>query len=184
MKTLKAKSTDKDGRDKFYDLKKLREIDEEQGREHLTGTEIDCVIALGVARQMVTDANEGLKRFGRNKGFLAASRTAETKLRRSMETIRDGISSEQLIMVANNINDCDIVISSNPVLGLKQMINVDRVQLAHIITQASRVCSLTCSCTREESKACTLRHAFDVMPGVKKSGAASMGHRRLPLSNV
>lgn len=61
------------------------------------------------------------------------------------------------------------ILSSNPDIDHpKQMINIRRDQLTHVVNQASNVCGLTCSCTREESKYCQLRAAFDSFPGVKK----------------
>lgn len=174
MKTLRATNHDKDKRDKVYDLDALRRQDQEQGREHLTGDEIEAFIAMGVGRQLVFDAGDRLERFAKERGFLRYLKSAEGLLRRCMITARDAMSGEQLVMISNNINDTDIYLSSRPDLDHpKQMINVDSVQLVNIINQASRVCSLTCSCTREESKMCMLRRSFDTMPGIRKIAKAS-----------
>lgn len=167
MKTLRATSRDKDGRDKYYDLQALRALDVEQGRDRLTGSELEAMIALCVARQLLMDVCDHLERFSKKHGAKAMLHCANGMLKKAIATMRDKISGEQLISISNNINDCGIIITSN-YLGVKQMFNVDRDDLYHIINQAAKQCGLECSCTRQESKMCRLRYALDNIPGVKR----------------
>lgn len=166
MKTLRATSHDKKQVDQYYDETILKKLDEEQGRDRLTGSEMDAMIALAVSRQLLDDANEYLERFMKKHGTYHLTTWASRLIRKSIAQMRDKISGTQLISIANNINDCGIIITSND-MGVKQYLNVQRPYLNHIINQATKQCSFECSCTREQSKMCQLRHALDTIPGVK-----------------
>lgn len=168
MKTLKASTGTKQHLDRYYDPEVLKQLDIEQGRRRLTWREVDGVIALLVARQLITDASEALSGMSRDVGAYNGIKSAEGHLKRALGLLRDKISGSQLISIANNVNDCDVSISANPVCGDRQMINIDRQHMQHIVNQACRGCDYTCTCNREESRMCELRRALDCVPGVKK----------------
>lgn len=173
MKVMRAKSSDKDQRDRVYDPVVLARLNQEQGRERLTSTEMEAVIALCAAKNLADDATNELKRLGRNRGFYRMLRGAVGMMKKAERIIGDSMTGEQLITVSNNTADCNIYVSSNSDPTVKQMMNVSADALMDIMNQSLRVCGLTCSCTREESKMCQLRRAYEQIPGVKKLARAN-----------
>lgn len=168
MKTLRSTSIDKVHQDKYYDVEKLRKIDQEQGRRRLNWKEMDGLIAISVACQLMDDAAEALKDISKSVSAYNGIRSAVGMARRALRAIRDKTAGEQLISIANQINDCDITLSARQATEPKQMINVNRTDMQTIINQCCRGCDYTCTANREESKRCPLRYALDNVPSVKK----------------
>lgn len=157
-----------------YDLAELRKQDQEQGRYHLTADEVEAAIKLGLMRNLLDDAVFILERYAKQYKIWHLVRCASGLLKKAMCIVRDTISCEQLIMISNNVNGAECLIVHDENMAPPMTVVVGTKHMAEIINQATRVCALTCTLTRDQSKTCPLRNAFDNVPALKKDARCRM----------
>lgn len=164
MKILRATGRGKPP--KVYDEKILARIDEEQGRRRLNNAEVDMLIAVKVATNLLIQAYEDvLQPFAKYAGADRRLKQAITMLCNANQIMSDKICGAQLITIANNTDDNSISLSSMPTQKPGN-VNIDWASLCHIVNRALETCEMTCTCDLIQSKQCPLRKAYEQVPSV------------------
>ena len=166
MITLRAKASDAPY-DKHYDERKLRQLDVEQNRRRLNADEKDGLYYVAVASMLASNGLAMVDKHATHSGQHRRLTTATSMLHNAMREMSNHVQSEQLITIANNVNNTDVILSSRPVDGC---LNIPYRHMQAIVNQALQTCELLCAADREESKTCPMRKALECVPGMK--GAA------------
>lgn len=166
MITLRAKASNAPY-DKHYDESKLRQLDVEQNRRRLNTDEKDGLYYVAVASMLASNGLAMVDKHATHSGQHRRLTTATSMLHNAMREMSNHVQSEQLITIANNVNNTDVILSSRPVDGC---LNIPYRHMQAITNQALQTCELLCTADREESKTCPMRKALECIPGMK--GAA------------
>lgn len=166
MKTLRACGTYAPY-DKHYDKKRLRELDEEQQRRHISARETEGMIYLAVADLMIASAAVMLRGHIKHSGQQKRMNMLPSMLHNAVRELSNHIESEQLITIANNVNGAEVSLTTYEKPGA---MNIQYQHMQAIVNKALEGCELMCICTREESKRCPVRRALENIPGMR--GAA------------
>lgn len=150
--------------DKMYDEKKLKEINEEQGRIRINSHQVEALIAMSVGRQLIEDAYAELGDLAEYAGAAQRVKQVIPMSRNAVQLMTSKVDAEQMITILNNTRQVQIVLSADPVDG---KINISYRNMAIVVSAALDTCQLSCTCNREESKRCVLRRAYDNVPGMK-----------------
>ena len=145
---------------------RARVIDEEENRIRISGTEMEAQMAMIAAGNLVVKAVPILEALAKHAGELPRLRRAVTDLRKGVIALNRHIAARQMQTIANQMTNASITISPHPV-GASVCIPLE--DLLHICNRATETCSFSCMVSREESKACRLRHALDLVPGCKEA---------------
>ena len=124
------------------------------------------MMAMIAAGNLVTQAVPTLEGLARHAGVLPRLRQSLTNLRKSIIAMNMHIATRQMGAIANQMADSTLTISANAVPA---RVNIPLEDLLHICNRATETCSFSCMVTRDESKACRLRHALDLVPGCKEA---------------
>ena len=147
-------------------------LDQQEGRRRITGTEMDALIMLNVSRVLMHTAMDDLRPFLKEHGYLTRLAPLMGQFDKACKTMTDHVKRKQCKSIEANYNGVTVTVSSLP-MKQPQWTNVEQSVLNRIVNQASRMCAMDCTCTREQSKRCELRRAFDNVPGMKE--AAKVG---------
>lgn len=162
MKILRAAC--KGELDKMYDEKVLARLDEEQGRKRLSSGQVEALISMTVGQQLLRTGYDALRSHAQYAGADRRLNMAIPMAGNAISQLSDKISGEQLITISNNTQGVCITLSADPMDG---QVNVSYKHLARIVASALDTCELSCTMTREESKSCPLRRAYECVPGMK-----------------
>lgn len=162
MKVLRAAV--KGEMDKVYDEKELARLDEEQGRRRLNSGQVEALIALSAGRQLMQDGYESLRDHAKYSGAARRLNMAIPMAYNAIKKMTEKVCGEQIITISNNTRGISITLSADPMDG---QINISYRSMAQIVSAALDTCELSCTCSREESKRCQLRRAYDCVPGMK-----------------
>lgn len=143
-----------------------RMIDEKERRIRISGTEMEAEMAMIAAGNLVTNAVPLLEQLAQHARVLPRLRRALTDLRKGIIGLNTHIAARQMQTIANQMTNASITISPTPVAT---SVNIPLEDLLHICNRATENCGMLCPATREESKACRLRHALDLVPGCKEA---------------
>lgn len=162
MKCLRANNPGE--RDRYYEKAALARLDQEQGRVRVNAAEHQSMLYLITGRWLIEEALQTLRPFCRCAGALGRLAPALKMIENGIQKCTDHICSEQLIAMANNVEGMNVTLSAaNNGAGC---LNVSYDVLNTVCAQALSACDL-CMKTREESKRCHIRRAYDMIPAMK-----------------
>ena len=150
----------------IFSPQQVEAIDREQNRIRISGTEQEAVMALIAAGNMFTQAVPMLEELARHAGVLSRLRRSLTNMRKSIIAMNMHIATRQMGAIASQMADSQITISAN---ASTAYVNIPLEDLLHICNRATETCSFSCMVSRDESKACRLRYALDLVPGCKEA---------------
>ncbi len=158
-----------------YTQAEVDQINAEGNRRHITGAEMEALMGMIAAGNLITQCAKMLSDHAAHIGSQTTLKRLVTQLRNQIVKLNMHVETRQMGAIASQMADAYITISANP---RPAMVNICLDDLLHICNRAMEQCDFCCTCTREQSKACDLRKAFDLVPGARQ--AAKENARRNP----
>ena len=149
-----------------YTQAEVDRINALDNRRHITGTEMEAMMGMIAAGNLMTQCAKMLSGHAAHIGSQAALKRLVTQLRNLIVRLNMHVETRQMGAIASQMADANITISANP---RPAMVNICLDDLLHICNRAMEQCDFCCTCTREQSKACDLRKAFDMVPGARQA---------------
>ena len=157
-----------DGKGKvIYTPEEVEQINREQNRRHLNGAELEAMMALVTAGNILIQTAPVLFDHADHIGKKRQLKGLVTQFRRLMKKLHMAVELRQMGAVCGQLENAKICVSAEPVA---RYVNIRHDTLMHICNRALEMCDMCCTCTREESKQCELRRALELVPGVKEHG--------------
>jgi len=150
----------------IFTPQQVEAIDREENRIRISGSEQEAMMAMIAAGNLFTQAVPMLEALARHAGVLPRLRQSLTIMRKSIIAMNMHIATRQMGAIASQMADSTITISAN---ASAAHVNIPLEDLLHICNRATENCGLMCPATRDESKACHLRAALDLVPGCKEA---------------
>ncbi len=150
----------------IFTPQQVEAIDREENRIRVSGSEQEAMMAMIAAGNLFTQAVPMLEALARHAGVLPRLRQSLTIMRKSIIAMNMHIATRQMGAIASQMADSTITISAN---ASAAHVNIPLEDLLHICNRATETCAFSCMVTRDESKACRLRHALDLVPGCKEA---------------
>ena len=150
----------------IFTPEQVEAIDREENRIRISGSEQEAMMAMIAAGNLFTQAVPMLEALAKHAGVLPRLRQSLTIMRKSIIAMNMHIATRQMGAIASQMADSTITISAN---ASAAHVNIPLEDLLHICNRATENCGLMCPATRDESKACRLRHALDLVPGCKEA---------------
>ena len=147
-----------------YTPEEVAEINRIDNRRRVSGAELSALMGLIAAGNVLVSTAPELYDHAEHIGKLAQLKRLVTTYRHLMVDLNMHLDITQMNTIAGNMANAHISLSSNPV---PPMVNIRLEDLLHICNRAMEQCDLCCTCTRDQSKDCLLRRAFDQVPGCK-----------------
>ena len=163
MKILRA--TSRGELDKWYDEKALKNLDEEQGRRRLCGAEGEALIGFATADNLLDKCMPVLGDLIGESGQKRRASMISPMTRNMLYGLVRKVQANQLITIANNVNNVNITLSAVPTGGY---CNIAWEHMQTICDQALATCQMGCDKSRDESKRCPVRKALDTVPGLRE----------------
>lgn len=135
-----------------------RQLDEDEGRIRIPNSAMEAITVLQACQIMARRCAEALAPTIRKTGKGKMIKAQAGGLRRSVSDIMTKVSAVQCRSLDANTQNQTITVTSSKI---PSMINIDVEDMEHICNRALEMCSFSCDCTREQSKACRLREAFE-----------------------
>lgn len=134
-------------------------------RQRLTGSELDALIRINAASCLLDTAIPDLE------GLIARTGTRMLKpvsahVVKLCQQLAMGVPLTQIKSAEANTANSFVICSADQV---PQYTNIRHEYLKEIVRQASKQCDLECTKSREQSKQCPLRKAFESIPGMKEA---------------
>lgn len=143
----------------YPDTKQGRDqMDRDEGRIRIPNSALEAMVTLQASLALAWKAAESMTPFVKKTGAGKMLKCHIAGMRRSIRDMLCKVSASQNRTLQANTNLVSITVSSSRVPA---MINIDVDDMEHICNRALEMCGLMCTCTREESKDCRLRHAFE-----------------------
>lgn len=143
----------------YPDTKQGRDqMDRDEGRIRIPNSALEAMVTLQASLVVAGKAAESMAPFVKKTGAGKMLKCHIAGMRRSIRDMLCKVSSSQNRTLQANTQLVSITVSSGRVPA---MINIDVEDMEHICNRALETCELMCTCTREESKNCRLRHAFE-----------------------
>ena len=151
----------------IYTPEQVEAINQQQGRRRITGAEMEAMVAMISAGNMMIQAAPVLFDHAAHIGKRAQLKRLVTTMRRLMTKLNMAVEVRQMGAICGQLENAKICVSAEPAA---RYVNIRQEDLLHICNRAMEQCNFLCTCTREESKACKLRKALELVPGVKEQG--------------
>lgn len=143
----------------YPDTKQGRaQMDADEGRIRMPNSGLEAMVTLQAASYAAQRAAETIKPFIRKTGVGKMLKAQVMGMRKSIGEILTKVSCSQNRTLQANNQLVSITVSSGRVPA---MVNIDVEDLTHICNRALEMCAFSCACTREESKECRLRQAYE-----------------------
>lgn len=149
-----------------FSAEDVERINREQNRRRITGPEKEAMMCIIAAGDLLRQCAVVLEDHARHAGKLKHLRSLATQSKTCVVALSMAVECRQLGSLTGQMRGSTITVSANPVPG---MVNIPLEALLHICNRAMEQCGYLCPCTRDESKACELRRALELVPGVKES---------------
>lgn len=149
-----------------YTADEVAEINRIDNRRRASGAELEAMMGAIAAGNILIAVAPMLYDHASHVGKVPQLKRLVTTFRRLMVTLNMHLDITQMNTIVGNMADAHLTVSSNPV---QPYVNIRLEDLLHICNRAMEQCDLCCTCTREQSKDCSLRHAFDQVPGCKQA---------------
>ena len=144
---------------KYPDTRQGREqLDRDEGRVRAPGCVMEAVVTLHAAVTVAENALDSIQPFIRKHVCGRMLKAQVAGLRKSLSEITAKISYGQNRTLQANTQLTSITVTSKPVPGF---VNLDLEDLECLTRRSLEACSMFCRCTREESKYCRLREAYE-----------------------
>lgn len=153
-----------------YTQEEVDHINAVGNRRRVTGTEMEALMGMIAAGNMITQCAAMLTAHAAHVGSAVTMKRLVTQLRNLIVRLNMQVETRQMGAIASQMADANITISANP---RPAMVNICLDDLLHICNRAMEQCDFCCTCTREQSKDCDLRRAFDLVPGAKQAAKDS-----------
>ena len=147
-----------------YTPDEVAEINRIDSRRRVSGAELSAIMGLIAAGNVLVSTAPELYDHAEHIGKQSQLKRLVTTYRHLMVDLNMHLDITQMNTIAGNMANAHISLSSNPV---PPMVNIRLEDLLHICNRAMEQCDLCCTCTRDQSKDCLLRRAFDQVPGCK-----------------
>ena len=149
----------------YPDTKQGRDaMDRDEERVRLSNTQLEALLVLSGFYQVMRDAIVRLKPYAKRTGTGKMLPAAVGMIGKMLSDMLRKVSAHQLRTLKANTNQVSVSISSGKVPA---MVNIDLEDLQHIANRALETCEMVCTASREESKTCRLRRAFEQVPGAR-----------------
>ena len=143
----------------YPDTKQGREqMDRDEGRIRIPNSAMEALVVLQACSVVARKAAESMTPFVKKTGAGKMLKCQIAGMRKSLGDMLCKVSSSQNRTLQANTQLVNITVTSGKVPA---MINIDVEDMTHICNRALEMCAFSCACTREESKECRLRHAFE-----------------------
>lgn len=143
----------------YPDTKQGRaQMDADEGRIRIPNSGLEALVTLYAASYAAQKTVETIKPFIKKTGAGRMLKAQVMGMRKSIDEIMTKVSCSQNRTLQANNQFVTITVSSGRVPG---MVNIGIEDLTHICNRALEMCAFSCACTREESKNCRLRQAFE-----------------------
>ena len=149
-----------------YSPEEVDRINKAGGRQRISGEEQEAMIGLLAASKLMNLCGPILLDHAAYVGKKTHLKRLNTQFRRLMVALSQKIETRQMGAITNQMTDVNITVSAGYVPA---MVNIKLDDLIHICNRAMEYCDMCCSCTRDQSKECVLRQAFDLVPGAKQA---------------
>lgn len=134
------------------------QMDRDEGRIRVPNSAMEAMVTLQAAMVVAKKAAESMTPTIRKTGAGKMLQAHIGGMRRCIGDILTKISTSQNRTLQANTQLVDITVTSRKVPA---MINIDIEDLNAISNRALEMCAFSCDCTREQSKECRLRQAFE-----------------------
>lgn len=151
----------------IYTPEQVAAINQEQGRRRISGAEMEAMVAMISAGNMMIQAAPVLFDHAAHIGKQPQLKRLVTQFRRLMTKLNMAVEVRQMGAICGQFENAKISVSAEPV---PRYVNIRQEDLLHICNRAMEQCDFCCTCTREQSKDCKLRKALELVPGVKEQG--------------
>lgn len=144
---------------KYPDTRQGREqLDRDEGRVRAPGSVMEAVVVLHAAATVAEQAVESIQPFIRKNGCGKMLKAHVAGLRKSLREITAKISYGQNRTLMANTQLASITVTSKPVPGF---VNIDLEDLECLTRRSLEACSMFCRCSKEQSRECRLREAYE-----------------------
>lgn len=151
----------------IYTAHQVAAINQEQHRRRITGHEMECMMGMVTAGNLILQTAPALYDHAAYIGKLPNLKRMVTQMRRLITKLNMAVEVRQMGAICGQMENAHITVSADYVPG---WVNIRLDDLLHICNRAMEYCDMCCTCTREESKDCQLRKALELVPGVKEQG--------------
>lgn len=149
-----------------YTGEEIDAINKAYNRRRISGSEMDSMIGLISAGNLFRQCAVQLEDHAIHTGNRALLRRVCTSIKTIAVRMANQVEARQLGAVLAQTDDAKVTVSAAP---HESMVNIRLTDLLHICNRAMEQCDLCCTCTRDQSKECELRHALDLVPCVKQA---------------
>lgn len=158
-----------------YSEKEVDRINQAFNRIRISGNEMEQMIGLISAGNMFRQCAKDLESLAEYAGARTLLKRVSTSIKTAAVRMANCVEARQMGAIISQTDNARLTISAEYVPA---MVNICLDDLLHICNRAMEQCDFCCTCTREQSKDCDLRRAFDLVPGAKQ--AAKDNARRNP----
>lgn len=151
----------------IYTAEQVELLNREQNRRQISGAEMEAMMGMVTGGNLMLAYAPVLYEHAKHCGKLPQLKRLITTMRNLMKTLNMHVSVRQMGSICSQMENAHITVSADYVPGY---VNIRLDDLLHIYNRAMEQCDMLCTCTREESKACQLRRALELVPGVKEQG--------------
>lgn len=151
----------------IYTPEQVEIINREQNRRTISGREMECMMGLITAGNLIIQCAPVLMDHAHHIGKRANLKRLVTQMRRLFQALNMAVEVRQMGAICGQMENAHITVSADYVPG---WVNIRLDDLLHICNRAMEMCDMMCTCTRDESKHCVLRQALELVPGVKQQG--------------
>lgn len=134
------------------------QMDRDEGRVRMPNSGLEAMVGMEAALYVLDKNSKTIKPFIDKTGAGKMLRMYVGGIRKSLGEITRKLSVGQNVSLQKNTQMTTITVSSGKVPA---MLNISADDLSHICNRALEMCAFSCACTREESKNCRLRHAYE-----------------------
>lgn len=134
------------------------QMDMDEGRVRVPNSVMEAIVTLIACVKVAMKAVVTILPFIKKTGAGKMLKAQIAGMHKSLSDILRKVSVKQNRTLENNTQLVTITVSSGK---LPAMINIDVDDMECICNRALEMCAFSCGCTREESKECRLRQAFE-----------------------
>lgn len=156
------------------------QMDKDEGRIRIPNSGMEALVTLQAAMIVARKSVDSIMPTIRKTGAGKMLKCQIGGMRKSLGDILAKVSASQNRTLQANTQLVTITVSSQKVPA---MINIDVDDLTHICNRALEMCAFSCACTREESKECRLRRAFEQVASSSVE-AVRQDHTKCPYAGV
>ena len=143
----------------YPDTKQGRDqMDKDEGRIRVPNRVMQALVLFKACVDTSLRELESVQPFIKKTGAGRMLKCQIAGMRKSVRDMMCKVSASQNRTLQANTQLTYVTVTSSKVPA---MINIDVEDLTHICNRALEMCAFSCACTREESKECKLRHAFE-----------------------